>query len=97
MQLSRLSSDREFWYENARLELARRLDRPGTPPRHDRAKNVVVFVGDGLGLATLTAARILKGQKEGKTGEEGWLAWDLFPAVALAKVRLINYTGGHVA
>lgn len=52
------------------------------------AKNVVFLVGDGLGISTLTAARILKGQRLGQTGEETYLAWDEFPALALAKVRL---------
>lgn len=40
-----------------------------------------------MGVATATAARILRGQRMGKSGEEHELAWDRFPAVALAKVR----------
>lgn len=40
-----------------------------------------------MGVATATAARILRGQRLGKRGEEHELAWDTFPAVALAKVR----------
>ena len=36
----------------------------------NKAKNVILFVGDGMGLSTLTAARILAGQNEGRTGEE---------------------------
>lgn len=39
-----------------------------------------------MGVATVTAARILRGQRQGKQGEEHELAWDAFPAVALAKV-----------
>ena len=37
-------------------------------------------------MSTLTAARILSGQRHGSTGEEAQLAWDSFPAVALARV-----------
>ena len=42
------------------------------------AKNVILFVGDGMGVSTVTAARILEGQLEGKLGEsrfrsfKGW-------------------------
>lgn len=39
-----------------------------------------------MGVSTLTAARIFKGQQMGYTGEEYHLAWDDFPAIALAKV-----------
>jgi alkaline phosphatase len=50
------------------------------------AKNLILFIGDGMGLSTVTAMRILKGQKQGKTGEEGWLNFEKFPSLALAKV-----------
>ena len=33
------------------------------------AKNVILFVGDGMGISTLTAARILQGQLAGDEGE----------------------------
>ncbi|PNF19205.1 hypothetical protein B7P43_G09519 [Cryptotermes secundus] len=36
-------------------------------------------------MTTLTAARILKGQRQRRAGEEEQLAWDQFPAVALAR------------
>ena len=51
------------------------------------AKNIIIFVGDGMGPATVTAARIYKGQKQGKNGEEENLSFDLFENVGLAKVR----------
>ncbi|HZH43589.1 MAG TPA: alkaline phosphatase, partial [Lysobacter sp.] len=44
-----------------------------------RARNVILFVGDGMSLATVTAARILEGQRRGEPGEENRLAWDAFP------------------
>jgi alkaline phosphatase len=34
------------------------------------AKNVILFVGDGMGISTITAARILEGQLRGESGEE---------------------------
>ena len=52
----------------------------GTPER--RARNVILFVGDGLSVAHRTAARILsKGIREGRYGGE--LAIDDMPAMAL--------------
>lgn len=77
-------TDQEYWYEQARTALRKRLQY--TQDHRPHAKNVVYFVGDGMGLATATAARILRGQRQGKKGEEHELAWDTFPAVAVAKV-----------
>lgn len=34
------------------------------------AKNLILFLGDGMGITTVTAGRILKGQKEKRNGEE---------------------------
>ncbi|KYN03715.1 Alkaline phosphatase, tissue-nonspecific isozyme [Cyphomyrmex costatus] len=58
----------------------------GTTPPAGVARGVVLFVGDGMGMSTLTAARILAGQRHGNPGEETQLAWESFPAVALARV-----------
>ncbi|XP_053378460.1 alkaline phosphatase-like [Mercenaria mercenaria] len=49
------------------------------------AKNVIVFLGDGMGVSTVTAARILKGQLKNKTGEEEILSFEEFPHVGLSK------------
>lgn len=51
------------------------------------AKNVIMFLGDGMGVSTVTGGRILKGQLQNKTGEETVLSWEKFPNVALSKVR----------
>jgi alkaline phosphatase len=52
---------------------------------HRPAKNVILFVGDGMGISTLTAARILEGQLKGQPGEENRLAFENFPYSALSK------------
>ncbi|XP_064650751.1 alkaline phosphatase-like [Lineus longissimus] len=49
------------------------------------AKNTILFIGDGMGISTLTAMRILKGQKKGNPGEEERLNFEDFPALGLAK------------
>ncbi|RWS01871.1 intestinal-type alkaline phosphatase-like protein, partial [Leptotrombidium deliense] len=41
----------------------------------------------GMGVPTVTATRILKGQLQGKLGPETPLAMDHFPYLALSKVR----------
>nr|CAD7423163.1 unnamed protein product [Timema monikensis] len=74
---------RDFWYEEARAALRRRLYHYEGPRPH--AKNVILLIGDGMGVATVTAARILRGQRLGGAGEDHQLAWDRFPALALAR------------
>lgn len=54
------------------------------------AKNVILFVGDGMGVSTVTAARILEGQLRGKTGEENSLSFEKFPYLALSKTYNTN-------
>ncbi len=58
-----------------------------TPPQ---ARNVILFVGDGMGVATVTAARIFDGQSQGKSGEEHVLPFENFPNVALVKTYNTN-------
>ena len=55
------------------------------------AKNVIFFIGDGMGASTVTAARIYKGQKAGNPGEETVLSFERFPNVALSKVKLHTF------
>lgn len=52
---------------------------------NSKAKNVILFVGDGMGVSTVTAMRIHAGQKNGGAGEDHVLNMDRFPNLALAK------------
>lgn len=54
------------------------------------AKNVILFLGDGMGISTVTAARIFAGQAAGESGEDYNLAFDKFPNVALIKTYNTN-------
>lgn len=54
-------------------------------PNNNRAKNIILFVGDGMGVSTVTAARILEGQMAGQKGEENRLSFEKFPHLALSK------------
>jgi alkaline phosphatase len=59
-------------------------------PNTATARNVIVFVGDGMGVATVTAARIFDGQSHGTPGEENVLAFERLPHVALVKTYNTN-------
>ena len=54
------------------------------------AKNVILFVGDGMGISTVTAARILDGQLKGQQGEENQLSFDTFPFSGLSKTYNVD-------
>ncbi len=69
---------------------------PSTSPMADadevqpRARNVILFIGDGMGISTITAARIYDGQSRGEPGEENLLSFEHFPNVALVKTYNTN-------
>ncbi len=58
--------------------------------RTGKAKNVILFIGDGMGITTLTASRILEGQLRGESGEENRLSFEEFPYSALSKTYSVN-------
>jgi len=60
------------------------------PKKSKPIKNVILFIGDGMGVSTVTAARILEGQLLGKLGEEHDLSFDLFPFTALSKTYNVD-------
>lgn len=75
------------WYRQAQrsLKQAQQLrDRRG------KARNVILFVGDGMGVSTVTAARIREGQLRGESGEENQLFFEAFPHLALSKTYNTN-------
>ena len=68
-----------WWFRDGAAQAAGRGAMQG------RAKNVILFVGDGMSLTTVAAARIFEGQRKGASGEENRLSWENFPATALSK------------
>ena len=59
------------------------------------ARNVILFIGDGMGVSSVTAIRILDGQRKGMPGEENVLSFERFPQVALAKTYEVNQQVGE--
>jgi alkaline phosphatase len=54
------------------------------------ARNVILFLGDGMGVSTVTAARILAGQRAGNPGEENLLSFERFPYTGLSKTYNVD-------
>lgn len=90
-------SDRTTWYAagNATVVKNEKLVHNSR-----KAKNVILFIGDGMGISTVTAARILAGQQPdiidagntnpASSGEENSLSFELFPYLALSKTYSAN-------
>ena len=55
------------------------------PTKETKAKNVILFIGDGMGVSTITAARIFDGQSKGMSGEDNKLSFETFPHLAMVK------------
>ncbi len=69
----------QWWYRDGAARAA------GNGAMAGKAKNVILFLGDGMSLTTVAAARILEGQRKGQPGEENLLSWERFPATAFSK------------
>lgn len=68
-----------WWFRNGAAEAASRGAMQG------KAKNVIVFLGDGMSITTVAAARILEGQRKGQSGEENHLSFEDFPGTAFSR------------
>ena len=81
---AQISSNGNNWYDNGQnsVEQASRRAYVNTP---GAAKNIILFLGDGMGPSTVTAARIYAGQQQGLSGEEYALSFEHFPWVGLVK------------
>jgi alkaline phosphatase len=76
-----------YWYQQGQATLAEAL---ALTPNTSRAKNVILFVGDGHGITSVTASRIFDGQSKGMQGEDNVLSFEAFPYVALSKTYNTN-------
>ena len=90
------NQDGNFWYEQGVDLIEKNLK---VKENRNTAKSAVLFVGDGMGITTITAARIYDGQlnKKVKYGEENVLSWENFPWTALAKTYHVDSQGADSA
>ena len=54
------------------------------------AKNIILFIGDGMGINSVTAGRILAGQKRGLDGASYQLSFETFPYGGFSKTYSID-------
>lgn len=75
------------WWQAGEATITERL---AVRPNEGRAKNVILFIGDGMGISTITAMRIFDGQSRGESGEENVLPFEHFAHTALIKTYNSN-------
>lgn len=83
------SSSKSYWYNQNYDLIKQKISNFNLKPEHlVRVRNVVFFVGDGMGLTTITASRTLKRQRSGNPEDK--LAFDDFPATALVQTDIVD-------
>lgn len=74
-------------YDHAKTQLQQALKQKNNTKE---AKGIILFVGDGMSVPTVTAGRIYAGQKNGQAGEEHQLSFERFPYAGLVKTYNTN-------
>jgi alkaline phosphatase len=70
------------YFKSAAAQMAERL---ALQPNTGTAKNIILMIGDGMGIPMVTASRIYDGQKRGVDGVSNKLAFEPFPYLALSR------------
>ncbi|CAF1106763.1 unnamed protein product [Didymodactylos carnosus] len=83
-----VEKESSFWNENAANAIDKSLQRKINTRQ---AKNVIMFLGDGMGVSTITAGRIRKGQMLGELGEDFLTEMEQFSHLGLAKTYNIDH------
>ncbi|XP_045190021.2 alkaline phosphatase-like [Mercenaria mercenaria] len=81
-KLWRIQHEKSFWFNQGFKDIEKEINKK---KNIDIAKNIIIFIGDGMGVSTVTAARILGGQNNGRPGEENILSFEQLDNVALSK------------
>lgn len=80
------NDDALFWRQQGESYLKRILQyEPHRKSGAGVARNVIIFVGDGMGISSLSTGRIYKGQLAGHSGEEEVLSFDHFENTGFSK------------
>ncbi|XP_053698670.1 alkaline phosphatase, tissue-nonspecific isozyme-like [Sabethes cyaneus] len=75
--------DKQYWINSGQLLLQEQLSK--NQLNQGVAKNLIIFIADGMSITTQTATRVFMG------GEQMQLSFEQFPYVGLAKTYCINY------
>ncbi|XP_049873699.1 membrane-bound alkaline phosphatase-like isoform X2 [Pectinophora gossypiella] len=76
-----------FWKSKAQDALKAKIQ---IHPNKNKAKNGILFIGDGMSLPTIMAARTYGGQLERELGEDNVLHFEKFPISGLARTYCID-------
>lgn len=86
-----LVNQQNSWYKSAAKHIQQQRSITNSIQNEEgAAKNIILFIGDGMNLTTVTASRILEGQQQGMLGEENNLSFDGFPFSGLAKTYAVD-------
>lgn len=77
-----LELNNEFWINNGRKFVDHQLHKQR---KETKAKNIILFLGDGMSIPTLTALRAYQG------GEETEFSFEKYPDVGMSKTYSVNY------
>lgn len=78
-RVNEMETEIEYWRELAQERLRSKLQTENSL-NTNRAKNIIMFLGDGMSLPTVAATRMYIG------GEEEELSFEKFPHFGLSKV-----------
>ena len=81
--IARPAGETPAWWFEAGARTAQRANAEAGAPA--RARNVIVFLGDGMGFTTVAAAHVFAGQRAGQDGESYRLSFERFPYTALSR------------
>ncbi len=86
-QAALAQSEENAWFQAGQAEIEAKLARQ---PITGIAKNVIIFLADGNGVATNYAARIFQGQQKGGYGDDNVMHKESLPYLALSKTYNTN-------
>jgi len=78
----------EFWLAKGDAELEAALS---LTPNTNLARNLIIMIGDGMSLPTVTAARVYKAQQEEREFTSTKLAWETLDYAGLSKTYNSDY------
>ncbi|XP_028030069.1 membrane-bound alkaline phosphatase-like isoform X2 [Bombyx mandarina] len=76
-----------YWKKSAASTLKSKLKEK---TNKNKARNGILFIGDGMSLATVMAARTYAGQLDRGLGEENILEFEKFPVTGLARTYCLD-------
>ncbi|GJQ80046.1 hypothetical protein Trydic_g19334 [Trypoxylus dichotomus] len=77
----------DYWLDRGQATLGEKINRE---LNKNIAKNVIMFLGDGMSISTLKAARVWLGQSTGEDGETTMLAMEDLPFAGLSKTYCLD-------